>query len=286
MKRLIILIFTFACVSLLFTGTAFAGTAPDAASYFTHPGYNKTYTGEDGTSHTMTVKWVGETWNKLGTVIYSINYEDVYQKDGNTYIDVMSATEIYENARPSYPDNERHSVYQVKWYANGSQEVVSDYRPTEPEQTSSPTPTEQPETPASSETATPSSAQPSVTSEIPITTPSAASGDTATTESTPASPNSSVSDSTISAEETPTITSTPTPSQTETNMAGESISPSPSVSSSEIVPELAPQDVEAAPFRWAWVAIILLGIGAVAGLAFFRESKRRKENQSDEDHTA
>jgi hypothetical protein len=113
MKRLIILIFTFACVSLLFAGTAFAGTAPDAASYFTHSGNNKTYTGEDGTSHTMTVKWVGEPWNKLGTVIYSINYEDVYQKDGNTYIDVMSATEIYENARQTYPDSERHSVYQV-----------------------------------------------------------------------------------------------------------------------------------------------------------------------------
>lgn len=293
MKRLIILIFTFACVSLLFAGTAFAGTAPDAASYLTHSGYNKTYAGEDGTSHTMTVKWVGETWNNLGTVIYSINYEDVYQKDGNTYIDVMSATEIYENARPTYPDSPQHNVYQVKWYVDGSKEVVSDYRPAEPEQTSSPTQTEQPEATAPSETATPSPTQPSVPSAIPITTPSAEAGDAVTanpdknttptpeSSSTPGSSAASVSPTPLG--EMPAVTSEPMPdvAAAQENMTGGSAVPSLSAPAPEKEPENVPQNTDAS--RWIWPVIVFSGIGAAVWLALYR---RRKEGKDHEEHKA
>ena len=65
-------------------------------SYFTNPNYNKTFAAEDGLQHTMTVKWVGETWNKIGTVIYSINYEETYQRGNDSYIDVKSAMEYFE----------------------------------------------------------------------------------------------------------------------------------------------------------------------------------------------
>lgn len=288
MKRLIILIFTFACVALLFAGAAFAGTAPEAASYFTHSGYNKTYTGEDGTSHTMAVKWVGETWNKLGTVIYSINYEDVYQKDGNTYIDVMSATEIYENARPTYPDSERHSVYQVKWYTDGSKEVVSDYRPAEPEETV--TQTAPPEKTTAPTTPSAAPAAPSTTPTSPSSTP-AATDKTAinpTESGTPvpqssATPGSPPDTSPIPSADTPAVTSGPTPDITaaQENVTAESANPSPSAPSPEEEPENAPQDASAS--QWIWLVIVLSGIGACILLALYR---RRKEEKDHEDHEA
>lgn len=304
MKRPITIFFifaVFACAFLLFSGSALAGTAPDAANYFTHPGYNKTYTGEDGANHTMTVKWVGETWNKLGTVIYSINYEDVYQKDGNTYIDVMSAAEIYENARQTYPDSPQHSVYQVKWYADGSKEIVSDYRPTAPEETPPPAQTEQPEAtpPATSspEPATPVPTQPPATASKPVPTPSEAAGDTATSkpiesatpkpvpESTATPTDPSASSSPASSEETPAVTSGPTPDITEANgnMTGESAVPSPSAPAPEAEPEHAPQDAEPSRSRWVWPVIVLSGIGAAILLALYR---RRKEEKDHEDHKA
>lgn len=290
MKRLIILIFTFACVALLFAGTAFAGTAPEAASYFTHSGYNKTYTGEDGVSHTMTVKWVGETWNKLGTVIYSINYEDVYQKDGNTYIDVMSATEIYENAKPSYRDSQQHSVYQVRWYADGSNEVVSDYRPAQTAQ-----PEETPE-PASSLIPEPSaSTHPFENSSPPSVPPSAEAGDAAMAKpnesTTPTPESSSTPDSSATSvsptpsENTLSATSAPTPDRTATqeNVIGGNTVPLPSAPALGQIPESAPQDTDVSRFRWVWPVIVLPGIGACILLALYR---RRKEEKDHGDHEA
>lgn len=291
MKRLIILTFTIACVSLLFAGTAFAGTAPDAASYFTHSGYNKTYTGEDGTGHTMTVKWVGETWNKLGTVIYSINYEDVYQKDGSTYIDVMSATEIYENARPTYPDSKRHSVYQVKWYADGSKEVVSDYRPAEPEETPAQTvkpeetPEPAPETPLPTEPLESSSpgGVPSSAEADDVVTANPDKNSTPTPESSSAPDSSAASVSSTPSEKTPSATSETTPDSTaaQGNVTAENAAPSPSALAPEEEQEDVPQDASAS--RWVWPVIVLSGIGAAILLALYR---RRKEEKDHEDHEA
>lgn len=298
MKRPIAVFLIFACTFLLFAGTAFAGAAPDAASYFTYPGYNKTYTGEDGLSHTMTVKWVGETWNKLGTVIYSINYEDVYQRDANTYIDVMSATEIYENARPTYPDSPQHSVYQVKWYADGRKEVVSDYRPAEPEET--PTQTAQPKETTAPTTPSPAPAAPSTTPDAPASTPAESPPSTSAPSSTPAAtdkaatkpaesatpaPESSATPgrppdtSPAPSEETPAVTSEPTPDVAA--VQDESADPSPSAPAPGEEPENAPQDAGAS--RWVWPVIVLLGIGAAILLALYR---RRKEEKDHEDHEA
>lgn len=286
MKRLIILIFTFVCVALLFAGTAFAGAAPEAASYFTHSGYNKTYTGEDGTSHTMTVKWVGETWNKLGTVIYSINYEDVYQKDGNTYIDVMSATEIYENARPTYPNSERHSVYQVKWYADGSKEVVSDYRPAELEETVTQTALPEETTAPTTPSAAPAGTTPTPPSSTPASTDKTATKPTESVTSVPessATPGSPPDTSPVPSADTPAVTSGPTPDITaaQENVTAESANPSPSTPSPEEEQENAPQDASAS--RWVWLVIVLSGISACILLALYR---RRKEEKDHEDHEA
>ena len=145
MKKVLSILLIFVLI-VAFSGTALAGEAPSAMSYFTNPNYNKTFTAEDGLQHTMAVTWVGETWNKVGTVIYSINYEETYQRGTDSYIDVKSATEIYENARPSYPNCTEYSVYTVKWYGDGSSEVVSDYRPASlPDLTPNPTPVPTPE---------------------------------------------------------------------------------------------------------------------------------------------
>lgn len=142
MKKPIAVFFIIIFVLAVFPGTAFAGSAPTAMSYFTNPDYNKTYKGDDGLNHIMTVIWVGETWNKAGTVIYSINYEDVYQKGGDTYIEAKSTTEIYEKSRPIYSDSPEYSIYQVQWYQDGHKEVISDERSdSTPEQTLVSTPT-------------------------------------------------------------------------------------------------------------------------------------------------
>lgn len=299
MKRPFAIFLVFASVLLLFTGTALAGTAPSAMSYFTNPGYNKTYTGEDSLNHTMTVIWVGETWNKLGAVIYSINYEDVYQRDGNTYIDVMSATEIFENARPSYPDSPKHSVYQVKWYADGSKEVISDYRPAEPEQTPPPAQTEQPEATPTPTTPSPApatpSAKPTTPSPKPTSTPSAATtkpSESSTPKPTPESsvtpPNLPASDSPTPSEGTSAVTSSATPAVTEVegNTTGVSITPSPSGSTPEDEPELPSQGTDASRSRWIWPVIILSGLGAAILLAYYLEGRRRKEEKDNEDHEA
>jgi len=145
MKRILAIFLISICIATTFSGKALAGSAPDAMSYFTNESYNKTYLAGDGLEHHMSVKWVGETWNKVGTVIYSINYEDVYQNGDNSYIDVKSATEIYENARPTYPDCSEFSVYQVKWYLDGGKQVISDYRTSAtPAPTAKPTATSTP----------------------------------------------------------------------------------------------------------------------------------------------
>ena len=285
MKRPLAVFFIFVCAFVIFAGTAFAGSAPAATSYFTNSSYNKTYTGDDGLNHTMKVTWVGETWNKVGTVIYSINYEDVYQQDANTYIDVKSATEIYENARPTYPDSPQHSVYQVKWYSDGHKEVISDYRPASPEQTPAPTPTKNP-TPAPSTK--------------PEATPSAASTGKATTEPTnkatpkptvtPTSPpasTSAVPSSPTPPEGTPTVPSSPSPTVTEAQgiVTTESVTPSASTPLPEET-ERSQQNENPSPSKWVWIVIAVAGIGAVILLASFLKGRRRKEKNGNEDHKA
>lgn len=257
MRKLIITIF-FILTFLLFTGTVFAGSVPDAMSYFTNSSYNKTYTDDDGIVHTMTVTWVGETWNKVGTVIYSINFNDIYEKDGANYTVVDSSTKSYKNARPTYPDSSEHSVYRVNWYRDGSSVVIFDYRYTvsEPTPTTTPTPKPTP-TPAATPTPTPTS-EPN-----PMSTP------TATPEPAP--------EAVVIPTSTPVITSV---AMIEDEDIQETETKEDDVSSVWSVPE---EDTEGLP-RWIWFVILFAGIGAAISLAFYLESRRKKEEKLDENN--
>jgi hypothetical protein len=191
MKKTISFLVTFACLFVLFVGTALASSTPTAMSYFSNSKYNKTYTGDDGLQHTMKVLWVGETWNKVGTVIYFIDYADSYDKDGDHYTSENADTVYFDNARPEYPDSSQYRVYSVKWYPDGHYTVLYDYRPSStPEPTNTPVPTAKP-------TATPTvKASPKPTSSKPSTKPATATP-AATPEQTPST--------------TPTVIPTTTP---------------------------------------------------------------------------
>lgn len=258
MKKSIISIIIFAFVVVAFSGMAQAADTTSAMSYFTNPNYNKTFTAEDGLQHTMTVTWVGETWNKVGTVIYSINYEETYQRGDDSYIDVKSLTEIYENVRPSYPDCPEYSVYTVKWYRDGSSEIVYDYR-TAPAPDPTPVPTPVP-TPKPTPTPTPApTPEPTVE---PTVTPTA----------TPVPTN------------TPVVTPSPTP-----EAMGE-VLPSPTVTATPITANEDGLSVNGEPAQstepslslWAWLIAILIGIGLAILLGFFAKAIRKKgKHESD-----
>jgi len=250
MKKSIISIIIFAFVVVAFSGMAQAADTTSAMSYFTNPNYNKTFTAEDGLQHTMTVTWVGETWNKVGTVIYSINYEETYQRGSDSYIDVKSDMEYFENARPSYPDSPEYSVYQVKWYSDGSSEILSDYRTAPaPDPTPVPTPV-----PTPKPTPTPTLAPTPEPTVEPTVTP------TATPEPT----------------NTPVVTSSPTPMV--------EVLPSPAVAEVPIAEIEAVASVNGEPVLpsktylsfWVWLVIILIGICLVVLLGFFVRNKRKK----------
>ena len=130
MKKTLIMFIIFICIFALLPGVALADV-PNAMSYFTDSSYNRSYTDDVGLKHTIAVTWVGETWNKVGTVIYSINYEETYHNGEEYYTLVDSAIEIYENEKPAYPDSNEFIVYQVKWYPDRSMKVICDYRSVE-----------------------------------------------------------------------------------------------------------------------------------------------------------
>lgn len=221
-------------------------------SYFTNPNYNKTFTAEDGLQHTMTVTWMGETWNKVGTVIYSINYEETYQRGSDSYIDVKSDMEYFENARPSYPDSPEYSVYQVKWYRDGSSGVLSDYR-TAPAPDPTPVPTPVP-TPKPTLTPTPApTPEPTVEPKVtPTVTP------------------------------VPTITPVVTPSPTPEAMV--EVLPSPTVTVTPIaasennlpVNGEPAQSTETSLSLWAWLIVIFIGIGLAILLGYYVKARRKK----------
>ena len=254
MKKVLSILLIFVLI-VAFSGTALAGEAPSAMSYFTNPNYNKTFTAEDGLQHAMAVTWVGETWNKVGTVIYSINYEETYQRGNDSYIDVKSATEIYENAGPSYPNCTEYSVYTVKWYGDGSSEVAYDYRPASlPDPTTAPTPEPTvPPTPAPTPTPTP---EPTVEPTIkPTATP------------------------------VPTVTPVVTPSPASEAMTG--VAPSPTMAATpptadETVAEPI-QATDTSRSGWVWLIVILIGIAAAISLGIFVKARRKKGN-THEDH--
>ncbi len=278
MKKHLAILLILICAFLLFTGSAFAKSAPNAMSFFTNSSYNKTYIDGDGIEHTMTVKWVGETWNKVGTVIYSINYEDVYQIDGNTYIDVKSTTKIYENARQSYPDSPEHSVYQVKWYPDGSQKVVSDYRSAEPEPTPTSKPTEKPE-------ATPSATPAPTTKTTPSSTPAAK--DQASTKPkenvTPKPmPEPITANSEIAPKDTIPSDAIPAISEMQETMTNENVAPATSAPVPEEEPVLSIQAVDTANSKRVWPVIVLIVIGAAILLARYLQRKRGKETRDNE----
>lgn len=282
MRRLSAAILILACAFLLLTGTALAGSAPDAMSYFTSSKYNRTYTGSDGLEHAVRVTWVGETWNKVGTVIYSINYEDVYQQDDSTFIDVKSDTEIYENARPAYPNSEQYSVYQVKWYPNGSKEVVSDYRPAEPTATPAASPiSEPPREPMAQPTTTPmtteSAASKPVQNVKPSVTPSSE-AEAPVSTSNPLPSDSPVPSGTESLEQASTITPSPTPGETHAAELDAEDSASPSASPIQVI--ATESTGKGAHSGWIWLTISAVGIGALVLLAI----RGRKETKDDENN--
>ena len=259
MKKIISLFITFICIFTLFTGTAMA--APTAMSYFTDSSYNKTYMGDDGLTHTMTVTWVGETWNKDGTIIYSINYEDVYENGDNIYIDVKSATEIYENARSTYPDNTEYIVYQVKWYPDGHSEVISDNRIVS---TAEPTaePSKAPAVSPSYEATVTVSPKIEI-SEEPDTTP-----DEKATEA-PTNKSSMLSES-----------NSPAPSYTSDVSIGSTLSPSPE--DAHIVVVNADTQNQNKP--WWVLLIVFIGICIVitAGISIKRRKERNRHEKNQE----
>ena len=257
MKKTISLFITVICILTFFTGTAMA--APTAMSYFTDSSYNKTYMGDDGLSHTMTVTWVGETWNKAGTVIYSINYDDVYENGDNFYIDVKSATEIYENASLTYPDSTEYIVYQVKWYPDGDSEVISDNRTAA---TSEPTaePAKIPTTSPSDETTTIASST-IATTEEPETTPNEeATYDPAYTQTMLSEANS------------------PTPNSTSDVSVGSTLSPSPE--DTQIV--AVHTDTQNQNKSWWGLLIFFVGICIViiTGISIKRRKERNRHEKS------
>ena len=257
MKKTISLFITFICILILFTGTALA--TPTAMSFFTDSSYNKTYMGDDGLSHTVTVTWVGEIWNKIGTVIYSINYEDVYENGDNIYIDVKSATEIYENARSTYPNSTEYIVYQVKWYPDGHSEVISDNRTaaiSEPTAEPTKTPTV---SPSDETTATASMAI--ATTEEMETTPD----EQATAE--PTDTQAILSES-----------SSPIPSFTSNATAESTLSPSPEDTPMMVVHT----DTQNQNKPWWILLIVFIGICSV--ITTGKSFKRRKERNRHENN--
>jgi len=278
MKRSIAAILILLCASLLLAGTALAGSSPTAESFFTDSGYNKTYTDDGGLEHTATVTWVGETWNKVGTVIYSINYEDVYQKDGNMYIDAMSATEIYEDARSSYPDSSEYCVYSVNWYVSGSTEVIYDYRTAAAEET---------ETAAEQSTAEPSSTS-AAAQEAAAATPEDEPAQKSASESEETDANPSDSDAAVSSEPTSSeepsadtsaeTSDDPKPQESAAKKSAET-SASPA---SEDETESAAESTGVTSFKWVWPVVVLSGLGTAVAFAFYREGRRRKEKKDDE----
>ena len=250
MRKSITMLLAFIFVVIAFSGMALAAEAPSAMSYFTNPNYNKTFTA--GLQHTMTVTWVGETWNKVGTVIYSINYEETYQRGNDSYIDLKSSTEIYENVRPSYPGCPEYSVYQVKWYRDGSSEVLSDYRTAPaPDPTPVPTPVPTPKpTPVPTPAPTP---EPTVEPTVKPTT-------------TPLPTN------------TPIVIPSPTPEAMAEELPSPTVTAAPIAASEEGLPvngELA-QPTETALSLWSWLIIILIGIGLAILLGVFVKNRRKK----------
>ena len=257
MKKIISLFITVICIFALFAGTAFA--APTAMSFFTDSSYNKAYMGDDGLTHTMTVTWVGETWNKVGSVIYSINYEDVYENGDNIYIDVKSATEIYENARSTYQDSTEYIVYQVKWYPDGDSEVISDNRAVS---TSEPT-AESTKTPAVSplDEATATASPTIATTEEPETTPNEeATYDPAYTQTMLSEANS------------------PTPNSTSDVSVGSTLSPSPEDTHIVVVNT----DTQNQNKSWRSLLIFFVGICIViiTGISIKRRKERNRHEKS------
>ena len=250
MKKSIAMLFILICVIIAFSETVLAAEAPSGMSYFTNPNYNKTFTAEDGLQHTMAVTWVGETWNKVGTVIYSINYEETYQRGNDSYIDVKSLTEIYENVRPSYPDCPEYSVYTVKWYGDGSSEVVYDYR-TAPAPDPTPVPTPVP-TPKPTPT--------------PAPTPEPTLEPTVTPTATPVSTN------------TPAVATSPTPEEMAEVLPSPTATATPITASEDGLPvngEPA-QSPETALSLWPWLIMILSGIGLAIFFGVFVKNRRKK----------
>lgn len=255
MKRHIAILLIFICAFLFSIGSAFAKSAPNAMSFFTNSSYNKTYTDNDGFEHTMTVTWVGETWNKVGAVIYSINYEDVYERDGAIYTGVKSTTKIFENARPTYPDSPEHSVYRVNWYRNGSKKVIFDHRSAAPEPTPAPTP---------KPTASPKPT-PTVTPEM-LVVPKPASTPKPVLEPVNTPVNPPVSDNLISSNTAPITT------ETQETMVNESIVPAASLPEPE-------GEVEKSQLSGKWFLIAFVGIGAAVWLAIYLMKKRKEEKR-------
>jgi len=247
-------------ILLLFTGTVFAGSVPDAVSYFTDSSYNKIYTDDDGIVHTMTVTWVGETWNKLGAVRYIIYYEDVYEKDGAIYTTVKSSSKIYENARPTYPDSPEHTVYRINWYRDGGSVVIFDYRFTVSEPTPTPTPTPTPKpTPMPTPTPTPK----------PTPEPTAEPVSTSTPEPVTTPTNPPVSDNPVSFNPAPITT------EIQETIEDESIISEASLPEPE-------KTMDEPRLDWVWFVIAVVGIGAAVWLAIYLVRKHRKEKNSDE----
>jgi hypothetical protein len=301
MKRTIVSLFVFICTIVAFMGTALAGSAPSAMSYFSNQVYNKDFVDDQGITHTAKASQVSEIWNKAGSVMYIIQTKETYtDAEGNDHIEIRDDTKIFANACPKYPDSQRQTVYRAEWYPDGHSQVVYDYRPA-----ATPTPAPASSTPVTtpSPTIQPTAKPTAMPKAKPTVKPTAKSTAKPTLEPTAsptAAPTASSADSVAVSTATPFLYPSPTP--TPSAIPSSSPTPIPTASPSPITasvssgsPEVtdalfpmtampAQSGEHAADSMWwgvAGVALIVLAIVLLC-LMLHRRRKEKIKNEVDE----